>query len=194
MGVKKTFMKYTSILYLLSITIIYTFIATAISINEWFRWTKNALSDLGSPYAQYPWVFNIGLIVGGILGVPFMVSLTIYFKGKITKIGAVLGAISLMFLILIGMFPEGTTLHEPVSYLFFLTMFVAILAMGYGFIFEGHTKRGIFGVILSTFSFFLAMGNQYWSIAIKEIIGALGMTIWFTYLSYCLLKNESAHY
>jgi len=91
MNSKKGLMTYAPLLYLISITIIYVSIAVAIYVNDWFRWTKNALSDLGSPYAQYPGIFNIGLIVGGILGIPFMIALFMNFKGKITKVGAIFG-------------------------------------------------------------------------------------------------------
>ncbi|MCD6502978.1 MAG: DUF998 domain-containing protein [Euryarchaeota archaeon] len=175
---------------LLSIVIIYTSIAIAIFINDWFSWRSNALSDLGNPNAKSPMVFNLGLIIGGILAMPFPILLSLEFKSLITRIGAYLMTLGLVFLIMIGVFPEGKSLHNPVSWAFFLTMFIAILVMGFGLIFEDRISEGFFGISLSVASFFLAIGNHYWSIAVREIIGALSMTIWVLYWDYKTLLRK----
>jgi len=60
----------------------------AISLSPWFSWTENALSDLGVGGAA--WVFNSGLMVGGILTMVFAVGLWAAFrKRSLGRVGAV---------------------------------------------------------------------------------------------------------
>ncbi|MGQ9759890.1 MAG: DUF998 domain-containing protein [Candidatus Methanomethylicaceae archaeon] len=46
---------------------LYTTIALAISISPWFSWIDNALSDLGNLRYESAPIFNVGLLITGLL-------------------------------------------------------------------------------------------------------------------------------
>jgi len=177
-------------LILIALVVIYVSIAVAILINDWFSWKKNALSDLGGPYSENPYVFNIGLILGGLLAIPFPAFLSEHFRSPVSRLGSLLASLGLFFLVLIGLFPEGTRLHYPSSWAFFMTMFLSILVMGFGLLLEKRIGEGFFGILLAIFSFFLAVGNQCMSTALREIVGALSITTWLLYWDYRLFVEK----
>ncbi|RLG72060.1 MAG: hypothetical protein DRO08_03810, partial [Thermoprotei archaeon] len=54
---------------------------TSIALSPWFSWSKNALSDLGrSMESNVAPIFNLGLVIGGILIYQYSISLSNYSK------------------------------------------------------------------------------------------------------------------
>jgi hypothetical membrane protein len=97
-------------------------IGMSIALSPWFSWTDNALSDLGiSPVAP---IFNVGLIVTGILLVVFTISLIRVEWQK--KVG-VLGSLSLLSAGIsttcIGIFTEA---YMGIHILFALSCFISL--------------------------------------------------------------------
>lgn len=73
-------------------------------------------------------VFNIGLIIGGLCFVPFMIGLGKFIEGKISKIGMVLGIISAIACSLVGVFPMTILVpHYMAAMTFFLGAMITIL-------------------------------------------------------------------
>ncbi len=105
-------------------------ILLAISRNPWFVFTENAFSDLGAASANTPWVFNVGMIMTGIMIVLF----GFYLQEVIINIVSRLGSVSMMvtgvFLMLIGLFPEGTIYHFRVSVGFFGSGALTVVDLG----------------------------------------------------------------
>ena len=109
-------------------TIVFICIGFAISYSPWFKWTHNALSDLGVEGISALF-FNSGMIFGGMLALFFSIGLM---KILSNKIGAYTLGLSAVALIGIGVFPENINLpHFIASAAFFIlvTLSLIILAM-----------------------------------------------------------------
>ena len=109
-------------------TIVFACTGFAISNSPWFKWTHNALSDLGVEGVSALF-FNSGMIFGGILALLFSIGLM---KTLSNKIGAYTLGLSAIALIGIGIFPENINLpHFIASAAFFIlvTLSLIILAM-----------------------------------------------------------------
>lgn len=78
-------MLYFGILAMISAAI---WILTAIAINPSFDFYKGALSQLGSPGANSPWVYNVGLMFTSVLLFVFACSLLLYSKNRIESAGS----------------------------------------------------------------------------------------------------------
>jgi len=108
---------------------IVVFVCIGLSMTQapWFKWTHNALSDLGikSNAAAF---FNIGMMLGGILTFVFSLGLIRILSNKI---GAYILSLSALGLIGIGLFPETIfTLHFISSATFFVLLALSLLLIG----------------------------------------------------------------
>ena len=108
---------------------IVVFVCIGLSMTQapWFKWTHNALSDLGikSNAAAF---FNIGMILGGSLTFVFSLGLIRILSNKI---GAYILSLSALGLIGIGLFPETIfTLHFISSATFFVLLALSLLLIG----------------------------------------------------------------
>ena len=107
--------------------VIFTSIGLSIVSSPWFAWTQHALSDLGIRQ-NTAILFNIGIILGGVLALIFSLGLM---KLLSNKIGPRILAFSSCALIGIGLFPETIfTLHFITSAFFFILLTVALLIIG----------------------------------------------------------------
>ncbi|AFL96043.1 hypothetical protein CL1_1847 [Thermococcus cleftensis] len=110
----------------------WSFVAWSISRNPWFSFWKNALSDLGGPGANSPWIYNAGLVVSSLFLLAFSVGLILTSEGRLQTVGGAYLSISSVFLALIGIFHEGTEPHVFVSTYFFVQFFLGALLYGLG--------------------------------------------------------------
>ncbi len=96
--------------------------------TPYYSITGNALSDLGNPHAPAPWAFNAGNIVAGVLFLPFAWALRAGLTKWIGLVGSSILTLDAAFLILVGVFPEGSPydLHFTFSALFFIGIMVVI--------------------------------------------------------------------
>ncbi|WP_254862113.1 DUF998 domain-containing protein [Halovivax gelatinilyticus] len=113
------------------------FLSTCIASPETFTWRNRALSDMGRPGTETFWVFNGGLILAGVIGIPFVHRVWDESTNRLERVGAGMLGVSLAGMIGVGLFfLEHTTyylstdLHGPAA----LTTFAAapIAAIGYG--------------------------------------------------------------
>ena len=160
---------------LLASVLAWIFILLSIHYNPWFSLTKNAFSDLGGPNANLPWIFNYGLITTGVISVIFS---TCIVHGSRNKLECVAGAFMLVasiFLMLIGIFPEGTKHHTFVSLWFFIQADMAIITWGISRI--GRIENvlsltaGLLGPLIAVFV-------RWPSIATLEAFGIIIIDIW----------------
>ncbi|ASJ11349.1 hypothetical protein A3L12_07415 [Thermococcus sp. P6] len=109
------------------------FVAWSIGENPWFSFTKNALSDLGSPEkASAPWIYNYGLIVTSLFVLAFSLYLMLSAENRLQTVGGAYVSVSSLFLALIGVFHAGTRPHTFVSTYFFVQFFLGMLLYGVG--------------------------------------------------------------
>ncbi|MFO8110290.1 MAG: DUF998 domain-containing protein [Thermoplasmata archaeon] len=164
--------------------IAYIFIGIAILINRsWFSWSQNALSDLGGPEASYANVFNMGLVVTGIIGFLFAMAIFRFIESKIGVAGVSLFTASMIFFLLIGIFPEGTSFHFYIAIAFYILAIVGVTLIGVDQLIDW--TEPIWGVlfisitILSLVSVWLVHSIPYdnLGLAIPEFMGSIPIMI-----------------
>ena len=150
----------------------------AISHNPWFVFTEHAFSDLGGPMAEDAGIFNNGLIVLG--GLFILYALTLIWDA-INKVETVGGAFALMagvFLVLIGVYPSGTTPHTFVSIWFFVQADVAITVWGIGILLSGWDMFGLVFTCIGIVGPMIAVAVTWPSIAVVEAYGIALIDAW----------------
>lgn len=174
-------------------------IGLAIFLSPWFIWATNALSDLGHPTMlggingvpglnpAAP-VFNIGLIVTGLVTIVFGIHLLLFFwiqKSPIGLIGAIITILSMAFLSAVGVFHEGILWPHAIAAMgFFFSLFAATLIIGIAIALQRSTRyEGIItlamGIGIAVTLTIWFMGLMPWSgAAIPEIILAIAGIIW----------------
>jgi hypothetical membrane protein len=164
-------------------------------LEKSFSWNKNALSDIG--VSQTAWLFNIALIIGGLLNLLFAFGLRNYL-GKIRwlKIGVSLLIVSSISLALVGVFTENySIIHALMALGYLLLAPVAIICIGQ----EVKSKKfgkvsltlgiiallAIFGLPVITFVVNLQIG-----FAVPEFAESLLLSIWTFWVSINLLQRN----
>ncbi|ELY43833.1 DUF998 domain-containing protein [Natronorubrum sulfidifaciens] len=101
-------------------------LATLLAAPETFTWRDRALSDMGRYGTRTFLLFNGGLIVGGLLGVPFGWRLWIASHTLLERVGVGLLWVATIGLVGVGVFfldhtefYLATSLHGPAALLFF---------------------------------------------------------------------------
>ena len=164
-------------------------------LEKSFSWSKNALSDIG--VSQTAWLFNIALIIGGLLNLLFAFGLRNYFgKTRWLKIGVSLLIVSSISLALVGVFTENySIIHALVALGYLLLAPVAIICIGQ----EVKSKKfgkvsltlgiiallAIFGLPVITFVVNLQIG-----FAVPEFAESLVLSIWTFWVSINLLRRN----
>ena len=154
-------------------------ILAAISRNPWFVFTENAFSDLGNPVANDPWIFNYGMMLNGLLIVVYGFYLIHVSFNKTSSVGAGFMMITGTFLMLIGVFPEGSQNHYFVSVWFFTQGALTVLTWGLA-LYRGTrwSWEGVIFLVLSLGGSLIAFLVPWPSIAVAEAWGIIIMDIW----------------
>ncbi|RLF94442.1 hypothetical protein DRN45_03380 [Thermococci archaeon] len=171
--------KFLGICGILAPVIAFIAISLSIYMHPWFSWRENALSDLGALGVTYNTIFNMGLIVTALVSLIFASGLPKITKDKIGRAGNLFFVISIVFLLLIGIFPESTSPHKSVSVAFYTFATVSLVLIGIGLMRKrSERKYGLFTVLLLGTALFLCFGFSWPAIAVPEIIGAGAIGIW----------------
>ena len=154
-----------------------SFIFLAISLSPWFSWTANALSDLG--VGEAAWVFNSGLMAGGILTMVFAAGLLVAFGGRaLGRVGAVLLFLDAIALLGIGVFSEAAgDIHSYFSVAFFVLLPLSLFLLGADAVMVGSKKFGSFTIVDGALVI-LPWAFGWDGVAIPEAISALVASIW----------------
>lgn len=156
-----------------------TLAATAVSPT--FRWTGDALSDLGAASAANPWLFNYGLVASALLTLPFTWALWVVADHPVQRLGVVAFAAGTVALGLVGLFPIGSDLHGPVAVAYFTLLTFTLWIHGSGSVLAGLARRGLAAIWLGighvlVWVGWLAAGPG--GIAVPEIVGSLLLYSW----------------
>ncbi|MGC9009796.1 MAG: DUF998 domain-containing protein [Sulfolobales archaeon] len=159
-------------------------IILSISQNPWFDLYKHALSDLGDPVrANKPWIYNLGLIITGVLTCIYSLYLTYVASNKIHVFASAMIFVAGIFLALIGLYPSGTRPHVFVSTWFFIQIWISMLAF---FIEALINRRRLNGVILGLITVIGPLGAlliKWPSTALLEIYGIILVDIYVIILT-----------
>jgi hypothetical membrane protein len=154
-------------------------ILAAISRNPWFVFTENAFSDLGNPLANDPWLFNYGMIINGLLIILYSLYLIEVSFNKTGTVGGAFMTITGVFLVLIGVFHEGSPNHFFVSLWFFTQGDLTTLTWGLALYRDTKWHRyGLGFMALSIVGTAVAFVVPWPSTAVIEAYGILIMNVW----------------
>ncbi len=113
--------------------VFWAFTFTSISLNRWFTPLEFTFSKLGNPkLAVKPWIFQTGLVIGGIFMVLFAIHLVRVSSGKIDVMGGAYVLISGVFMALIGPIHDGLKPHDTLAFLTFWIFFIGMALFGIG--------------------------------------------------------------
>jgi hypothetical membrane protein len=112
------------------------------SEGEPFSMFNHAVSELGElGVSELAWMFNIGLLVAGILFIPFMIGLGLYIDTIISKIAAVVGVYSAISVSLVGVYPMNFLYEHSVTAIsFFLSGMVMTLLWAIAILVQKEAK------------------------------------------------------
>lgn len=154
-------------------------IILASSRNPWFVFTENAFSDLGATSANDPWLFNMGMILTGVMIVLYAFHLLETSINKLSRVGGASMALTGLMLMMIGFFPEGTPFHYTVSVWFFSQGALTVLIWGLALI--GETPWRKYGLIFTFMGIagpIIAVIVRWPSTAVAEAYGILVLNLW----------------
>lgn len=166
---------------LLAPAIVLSSILLATVVSTEFSWTHSALSDLGVEGTAPALLFNGGLIVGGVVGLPYALSL----RRRGGSLLSGLFAATVVAMALVGVFPLGHGLHLPVAIGFYLLATATMAADGI----DRRRRRGGrvsllgVGVHLLIWSGWFAGIRPGPGLALPELAGAVVFAGWIWFLS-----------
>lgn len=157
--------------------IAFSCIFLAISMSPWFSWSANALSNLG--VGEAAWVFNSGLMTGGILMMIFAAGLLVAFRGRtLGRVGAIFFFFDTVALFGIGLFSEAAgDIHSYFSVAFFVLFPLSLFLLGASAVMTGSKKFGSFTIVDGILAA-LPWVFSWDGVAIPEAISALFASIW----------------
>ena len=168
----------------ITMLLIWIVIAVSAAFNPWFGITHNALSDLGGgnlinnghPAPLYPWIYNVGLMIEGVLIAILSSFFILRTRNTIEIVGSSFFIISGLFLALIGIYHEGTYPHDFVSIWFFILATISYTAIGFSIILI-NIKTGISLLVILVIAWILFAIIPWGSVAENEIFGIIVIEI-----------------
>lgn len=166
----------------LSILVSLGAIGVAVLLSARFSLATSALSDLGRAGWTTTAVFNGGLLVAGLLALPFGVVLARNARTLLYAAGSVAFSLSAVSLALVGVFALPAPEHGLVAIGFFLAFTVAFVLYGAGDVRSGARRRGLATLGLALVH---VLGWVVWvgagtpgGLAIPELVGSACLSAW----------------
>jgi hypothetical membrane protein len=166
----------------LSIVVALGAITAAILLSMRFSFSMSALSDLGRASWASTAVFNYGLLLSGVLALPFAVVLAKNARTLLHAAGSLAFALAAVCLSLIGVFALPAPEHGLVAVGFFLAFTVAFVFDGVGDVRIGARARGLGTLALALVH---VLGWAVWlgagtpgGLALPELVGSACLSIW----------------
>ncbi len=87
------------------------------------------VSQLGElEVSEFAWMFNLGMILAGIIFIPFMIGLGLYLENNLAKIAAIGGVYSAVSIVLVGIYPmDYASEHILVAMSFFFSGLIMVV-------------------------------------------------------------------
>jgi len=167
-----------------AVVVAFAAILGATLLSPTFSWSTSALSDLGVPGTTTAPLFDGGLLLAGLLGLPFVGWCWTRARNRFEAVGAALLALALVAMALVGVFPlHASDLHLPVAVAFYVLLTYGLFVYGTGNALAGSVRRGLGTLWLGVFhvsSWLLwAAGVRLGAgLAIPETVGALLFAAW----------------
>ncbi|WP_302080065.1 DUF998 domain-containing protein [Salinibaculum rarum] len=176
-------------------------ILVATVVSPAFAWRQNALSNLGvvetaAGTGLTVVLFNGGLILGGVVGLAFAVALTRSAQSLAGRATALSFGLTVVFMALVGVFPQDTAPHFPVALGFYLLVSVTLWLDGLTALGTHWRQRGLVAITFGTGNL---VGWLVWGLtgsptraglAIPELWGALLFSVWTGWVSVGLVRGR----
>ena len=189
-------------------------------VDPLFSWQSRSLSSMGEANGEALLalasadqlaflLFNGGLLLGGILGVPFAASLWADARNGFERAGVAVFALALVSMAGIGVaYLDGPfdSLHFPFAAGFYLLATVALLVYGTGAALDRETGLGLVVMWLGVVHLFqwvlwvlleaiVWTGDDAWTyFAVPEAIGAVLFGGWVVWMARIRLREATATY
>jgi hypothetical membrane protein len=140
-------------------------------------------------------LFNLGLIVSGILAIVFAFGLLIFFNKTVSgRIGAIMFVLDCLALICIGIFPESAKpMHLYASVAFFAIFPLAMFLMTASFVLSSKHRMAVFTFSIAVFAAVVwaaeFLMHYVPGVAIPETLSALAACLWVAVLSFNMLRK-----
>ncbi|WP_297516124.1 DUF998 domain-containing protein [Thermococcus sp.] len=160
-------------------------LTVVIHANPWFSFTDNALSDMGSLHNPNRWLFNGFLMLFAVVA---MAPSVVAFKHGLSY----LMPLALLFLFLVGVFPEELPYHAPLAVLFYVLALADIAIVGLKLARKNPINQvwSVLAVVVFITMLYLIRARVFKGLAIPELIGASFILAWFVYIGI-LLRFET---
>ena len=154
-------------------------------ISPWFSWQNNAISDFGVDN-DVALLFNLSLIICGIMCSIFAFAAFMNLKHWHGKIGMLLMFLACIALIGIGVFTEDySPWHFYFSLAFFIILLLASLVLGSFFLMKKRTRYlGIFALVVAIVGIIGWATYEGPGVAIPEALTFVPGGIWFGMLGH----------
>ena len=154
-----------------------------ISRNPWFSFHNNALSDMGSVRNPAGYYFNGFIMMFAVLS--FIAAVGAFKRGL-----AYLMPLAMIFLFMVGLFPEEYAPHAPAAVLFYVLALADIVLVGV----KLHRSAGYWwaasAVITFALMLYIVKAKLFKGLAIPELLGAATILAWFLYLGLLQLHTQ----
>lgn len=183
-------------------------LATVVTPPETFTWRSRALSDMGRYGAPTFPLFNGGLVLGGLVGLPFAWRVLIASRNAVERVGAILLAIAVVGLIGVGIFfldhtavYLGRSLHGVAALTVFGVAPVAAWVYGTGAALSGDGRLAVASFWLGNvhpvawLAWVLALGKidtRTW-FAVPEFVAAVAFGGWILLLAVTLRRRTDGN-
>lgn len=180
-------------------------LATLVAPPETFTWQGRALSDMGRYGAPTFALFNGGLIVSGLLGVPFVRQLWLTSRNSVERLGVVLITIVVVGMVGVGVFFLDHTavyLERSVHGIAALTVFTAapfaswVYGSGAALAGDGRLAVASFWLgnvhALAWFIWLLAENDTANWFAVPEFVAAVALAVWIGALALTIRRRDDS--
>jgi len=159
-------------------------ILLATMLSATFRWGTSALSDLGTVGAT-GWLFNGGLVLGCLLGLPYGWALWTAAADWLGSIRAGAFVAALLSMAGVGLFPSGEPLHLPFAVAFFALSALTLIVDGVARFRLRTGKLSLAAGVASpaVWPLWLVVVAPGSGIAVPEFAGAALFALWIVGLS-----------
>jgi len=190
-------LKISGVCGVLALITAFACILSAIASHSQFSWLDNALSDLGVVEGATAILFNLGLILSGVLTFVFGLGLFTLLHDKVLGFaGTLIFAVGALALALIGIFPESAKpMHYYASVSFFALFPISMLLICAEFLSSSRTKMGLFTFVTAGFAA-IVWTVQFTvrpvpGVAIPETLSALAALAWIAVLGFEMFREDS---
>jgi hypothetical membrane protein len=142
------------------------------------------------------WLFNMGLILSGVLALAFGIGLFAFLgKGAMSRVGCSVFVLACLALIAIGVFPESTgQTHLVVSVLFFVFLPISLLFLVISLSLQNQIKMTAFTLTMffvAALPWVLEFTVNYASgVAIPEAVSALAGSGWAVTMGIMMIMRK----